>query len=567
MTEPNARSIAVSPMEETSLLMQETGVIGKHSSGELETTAVFSQKPQEKRMDDQEPSPEPKTGEPSKSSGKGTSHLGKYKLIKKLGQGGMGEVFLAEDTKLGRKSAIKVLSKQLAGKEDYIQRFYREARSMAKVTHENVVSVYDVDQDRGIHFVAMEFVDGKSLQKWMDELGQLSVGDALHVTLRCAEALHVAHSQSMVHRDIKPDNLMLTSKGKVKVADFGLAKATDEDMSLTQSGTGLGTPYYMAPEQARNAKHVDGRADIYALGVTLYYFVTGKQPFSGNSALEVVMSKEKGLFTAARKLNPQVPERLDMIIDKMIAKDLNTRCKDCVEVIKLLSGLGLESPSLSFIDAPDKVVQTSTSAGSSSSAARGLQSSTASPRSVVSSGIPQTSAQDAAARAKPVPASVAGQTWFVQYRNPQGKGTVAKLTTVQLQSGLQSGTLGANSKCKKNASDQFMPLAHFGEFQRQVEGRLIKDRAEKQSCDMKAAYAKIDRQYDSRGWKRWFHNVLSGIYGFISLIIWLSAVVGLLVGVWIYREPIWNIFSTSVNKARSSLIPQSTSPTAENPAK
>ena len=187
-----------------------------------------------------EPSGSSTPAEGSAKSGKLT-HLGKYRLIKKLGQGGMGEVYLAEDTKLGRNAAVKVLSKQLAGKSDFVQRFNREARAMAKMNHENAVSVYDVDEAHGFHFVAMEFVDGKSMQKWMDELGKLSVGDALHVILRCAEALQVAHNQSMIHRDIKPDNVMLTSKGKVKVADFGLAKATDEDKSMTQSGTGLGT--------------------------------------------------------------------------------------------------------------------------------------------------------------------------------------------------------------------------------------------------------------------------------------------------------------------------------------
>ncbi|MBC8114585.1 MAG: serine/threonine protein kinase, partial [Candidatus Saccharimonas sp.] len=380
----------------------ETVVPGQSLSGELDQTAAHSSTPQGKRMDNQEQ--KTATAKPSdegtKSSDKGTSQLGKYKLLKKLGQGGMGEVYLGEDTKLGRQAAIKVLSKALAGKGDFVERFYREARSMAKMNHDNAVSVYDVDQDNGIHYVAMEFVDGKSMQGWMDTLGKLSVGDALHVTLRCAEALQVAHNQSMVHRDIKPDNVMLTSKGKVKVADFGLAKATDEDMSMTQSGTGLGTPYYMAPEQARNAKHVDGRTDIYALGITLYYFVTGKLPFSGNSALEVIMSKEKGQFTAARKLNPEVPERLDLIIDKMIAKDLNTRCKDCGEAIKLLSGLGLESPSLSFIDAPDKVVQTAASGGAMGST-RGPQSMVQTPRPATTSGVPKTSAEDAAAKAKP----------------------------------------------------------------------------------------------------------------------------------------------------------------------
>ena len=507
----------------------------------LDQTTAHSSTPQGKRMDNQDQKrAEAKSSDPgSKSSGKGTSQLGKYKLLKKLGQGGMGEVYLGEDTKLGRQAAIKVLSKALAGKGDYVERFYREARSMAKMNHDNAVSVYDVDQDNGVHYVAMEFVDGKSMQGWMDKLGKLSVGDALHVTLRCAEALQVAHNQNMVHRDIKPDNVMLTSKGKVKVADFGLAKATDEDMSMTQSGTGLGTPYYMAPEQARNAKHVDGRTDIYALGVTLYYFVTGKLPFSGNSALEVVMNKEKGQFTAARKLNPEVPERLDLIIDKMIAKDLNTRCKDCGEAIKLLSSLRLENPSLSFIDAPDRVVQTA-SAGSAMGSTRQSQSLVQTPRAATT-GVPKSSTEEAAA-----------QTWIVQYKNAQGKDTVSKLTTPQIQAGLKSGTFDTKARCKKNAADQFMPIAHFGEFQRQVEGQLIKEKADKKAGDMKSIYADIEKQYNRRGWTRWMKNLVSGTYGLISLIVWLVIVFGGIAGVVLYREQIWNTFATTVNNAQSS---------------
>ena len=528
----------------------ETVVPGQRLSGTLDQTTAHSPIPQGKRMDNQDQkSAEAKpSDEGSKSSGKGTSQLGKYKLLKKLGQGGMGEVYLGEDTKLGRQAAIKVLSKALAGKGDFVERFYREARSMAKMNHDNAVSVYDVDQDNGIHYVAMEFVDGKSMQGWMDKLGKLSVGDALHVTLRCAEALQVAHNQSMVHRDIKPDNVMLTSKGKVKVADFGLAKATDEDMSMTQSGTGLGTPYYMAPEQARNAKHVDGRTDIYALGITLYYFVTGKLPFSGNSALEVIMNKEKGQFTAARKLNPEVPEKLDMIIDKMIAKDLNIRCKDCGEAIKLLSSLGLESPSLSFIDAPDKVVQTA-AASSAMGSTRGPQSMVQTPRPIATSGVPKTSAEDAARKSSPSPATDTAQSWIVQYKNAQGKETITKLTTAQLQAGLKSGTLDSKAKSKKNAADQFMPIAYFPEFQKQVEGRLIKDKADKKAGDMKSLYADIDKQYSRRGWTRWVKNLVSGTYGLITLIVWLAVVFGGIAGVVMFREQIWNTFASAANNA------------------
>ncbi|MDB4786589.1 serine/threonine protein kinase, partial [Planctomycetaceae bacterium] len=164
----------------------------------------------------------------------------------------------------------KTLSKALAKKDDFVKRFQREAKSMAKLDHPNAVKVFAVDSISGIHFAAIECIDGQSMQDWMDDLGQLEVVDALNVVLASADALKVAHDLNLIHRDIKPDNILVTKSGMVKVADFGLAKALDEeDVSMTQSGTGLGTPLYMAPEQARNAKHVDHRTDIYALGTTL----------------------------------------------------------------------------------------------------------------------------------------------------------------------------------------------------------------------------------------------------------------------------------------------------------
>ena len=281
---------------------------------------------------------------------KKVSQVGDFRIEKKLGQGGMGTVFLATQVSLERKVALKTLSPEFAKKPDFVKRFIREARSMARLQHPNVVQVYAADTASGVNYAAIEYIDGRSMQGWMNELKQLNVGDALHVTLVCADALKHAHDQNMIHRDIKPDNILVTAKGVVKVADFGLAKAVDDDVSMTQSGTGLGTPLYMAPEQARNAKHVDKRTDIYALGSTLYYFVTGKLPFTGENTLELIVAKEKGTFTHARKHNPQIPERLDLMIDKMLMKDPNHRYADCADIIRDLGQLGLANPALSFIE-------------------------------------------------------------------------------------------------------------------------------------------------------------------------------------------------------------------------
>jgi serine/threonine-protein kinase len=171
----------------------------------------------------------------------------------------------------------------------------------------------------------MEFIDGESVDKQLERQGQLSVGDSVKLAIDVARALEHAHAKGMVHRDIKPDNIMVTRAGQTKLADLGLAKATDEDSGLTQTGSGFGTPYYMPPEQALNAKYVDNRSDIYALGATLYHLITGKVPYDGDTAVEVLTAKKEGRHQPARRLNDEVPEILDLVIDKMMHKDPKAR--------------------------------------------------------------------------------------------------------------------------------------------------------------------------------------------------------------------------------------------------
>jgi serine/threonine protein kinase len=449
------------------------------------------------------------------------SQLGDFRLIRKLGEGGMGEVFLAHQDSLDRKAAIKVLSKKLAGKEDFVKRFYREARAMAKIDHPNAVRVYAVDQDHGVHFVAMEFIDGKSMQYWIETLGRLSVGDAVHVTLRCAEALQHAHAMNMVHRDIKPDNIMLTARGQVKVADFGLAKAIDdEDNSLTQSGTGLGTPYYMAPEQARNAKHVDGRCDIYALGVTLYHFLTGKLPFTGNTTVELIMNKEQGKFPPARKANSEIPEKLDLIIDKMVAVSPEQRFKDFGEVIRYLAMLGLENPSLSFIQAPDKVVATANTAT--------VKSPAAATRSLPA--VPKSSAEDAAQQKQAAAKEI---TYAIQFIDAQGKPSTAKMTAPAIIKGIKAGIIDQRAKIKKPGARSAIPIAQLPEFEDAIQALIVRQEAEKKGRDMKSLYAQIDRQERWRKFTRKIRAALSGALGWVSLLIWLGLIAGAIYGVYL----------------------------------
>ena len=461
------------------------------------------------------------------SSKKKTTQLGDFKLIKKLGQGGMGTVYLATQVSLARPVALKTLSKEFAKREDFVKRFIRESRSMAKLQHQNVVQVYAADSDHGYHYAALEYIDGKSMQDWMNELKRLSIGDALHVILVCADALKHAHDMNMIHRDIKPDNILVTKKGVVKVADFGLAKVLDDDTSMTQSGTGLGTPLYMAPEQARNAKHVDQRSDIYALGCTLYYFVTGDLPFRSNNTLELIIAKEKGQFKSARRLNPEIPERLDLAIDKMISKDPNHRYQRCHEIIRDLEGLQLHNPSLSFIAASDAAVV------KRGPAATGGQTTA---RSSQRAATHRTSAEDAALT-QPPPSFEAEKMWMVRFTNAAGKLTISKMPTPQVLQGVKSKMFDLKTQAKTSAAGTFLPLAQYPELARAIAFSVISSNAEAKSVRMHNVYEKLDRQEMRRKRWRWLRNLIEAAKGGVSLLIWLGIVAAVGYAAYIYVLP------------------------------
>jgi predicted Ser/Thr protein kinase len=469
----------------------------------------------------------PADGDAKKS--KKVSQVGDFKIEKKLGQGGMGTVFLATQVSLERKVALKTLSPEFAKKPDFVKRFIREARSMARLQHPNVVQVYAADSASGVNYAAIEYIDGRSMQGWMNELKQLNVGDALHVTLVCADALKHAHDQNMIHRDIKPDNILVTAKGVVKVADFGLAKAVDDDVSMTQSGTGLGTPLYMAPEQARNAKHVDKRTDIYALGSTLYYFLTGKLPFTGENTLELIIAKEKGTFTHARKHNQQIPERLDLMIDKMLMKDPNHRYADCAEIIRDLGQLGLANPALSFIESAGgetATVSAAVAAASVGSASR-LQPSRG-PGGPPTAKLPPgaggrvSSAEDAARSA--AKATTSSKTWFVQHKGPDGRAVITKMSTGEVMAGIKGDTLDIGAKAKEGPSGTFLPLAQYSEFASLASNRAAKVEADARSKKTKDIYNKLDRADQRRKRWRWLRNLLGSVKSLIVFALYLAVI-------------------------------------------
>jgi serine/threonine protein kinase len=275
--------------------------------------------------------------------------LGDFRILRKVGAGKMGAVYLAYQLSHKRQVALKVLGKHLARRVDYVARFYREAAMLERLDHPGIVRCYGVGEEHGFHYFAMEFVEGLDAAVLLRRLGgKFSLGDAVHIVLRSAEALEFAARQSIIHRDVSPGNILVNQQGSVKMSDLGLAKPTDVDLSVTESHTGLGTPSYMAPEQARDAKHADHRSDIYALGGVFYQFLTGKLPFTASSLFDLIQAKERGEYAPASQLNRTVPRRCNEILARMLPASPRDRYANYPALIGDLEGLGLANERLSF---------------------------------------------------------------------------------------------------------------------------------------------------------------------------------------------------------------------------
>ncbi|MBI3724703.1 protein kinase [bacterium] len=258
--------------------------------------------------------------------------IGGCRIVKKLGEGGMGAVFLAEHTKLKRQSVIKVVPAHLASNRQLIARFEREARAAAQVKHPNIVDVYNVGEENGVHYIEMEFVDGKALDSMLKDKKVLEQMECVRIIKDSCRALSEAHKNGVVHRDIKPDNIMMTRKGQVKIADFGLARTSSEDLELTKVGQILGTPAYMSPEQCQG-KPTDHRCDIYSLGATFYCMITGKRPFTGTSVMEIMQKHIDEEPISPREYNPEIAVQVVKIILKMMAKKPDDRFQNADEVV------------------------------------------------------------------------------------------------------------------------------------------------------------------------------------------------------------------------------------------
>jgi serine/threonine protein kinase len=266
-----------------------------------------------------------------------------YKLIRELGRGGMGVVYLARNTLMDRLEVLKVLNKEILDRRGTMDRFLREIRSAAKLNHPNVVGAHSVLQLGRLLVFAMEYVEGVDLAKLVKTTGPLTVMHACYFAHQAALGLQHAHEEGMIHRDIKPANLILSRHGQratIKVLDFGLAKATSEqpvDGGLTHEGQILGTPDYIAPEQTINAKKADIRADIYSLGCTLYYLLTGGPPFEGTSLYDILQAHHSVDAKPLNFIRPEVPVELAAVVSKMMAKEPESRFQTPGEVAKALT--------------------------------------------------------------------------------------------------------------------------------------------------------------------------------------------------------------------------------------
>jgi beta-lactam-binding protein with PASTA domain/tRNA A-37 threonylcarbamoyl transferase component Bud32 len=241
---------------------------------------------------------------------------GRYRILRKLGSGGMANVYLAEDEDLGRRVAIKILNDRYANDELFIERFRREAKSAAALSHPNIVSIYDRGEAEGTYYIAMEVIEGRSLKELILTRGPLPIAQAIAFTFEILDALRFAHRHGIIHRDVKPHNILIGGE-RLKVTDFGIARAGASQM--TEAGSIMGTAQYLSPEQARGAP-VTASSDLYSVGIVLYEMLTGKVPFSGDSAIEIAMKHLNELPKPPSKIRPEIPEELDQVVLRALAK-------------------------------------------------------------------------------------------------------------------------------------------------------------------------------------------------------------------------------------------------------
>jgi tRNA A-37 threonylcarbamoyl transferase component Bud32 len=272
----------------------------------------------------------------------GTTLSGRYRLESRIGSGGMSTVYRAHDQTLERFVAIKLMNREVATDSDQLERFRREARAVARLSHPNIVHVIDAGEDESRPYIVFEYIDGETLKERIHRLGRLEIPEAVAYCVEIARALGAAHATHVVHRDVKPQNVLIDHDGTAKVTDFGIARTLEED-GLTADGRVLGTTDYVSPEQALG-HHVSGQSDLYSLGVVLYEMLTGELPYRGDNQVAVAMQHVRESVPDVRALRPDVSAALAAVIERATDKDLSRRYADDAEMIAdLESALALET--------------------------------------------------------------------------------------------------------------------------------------------------------------------------------------------------------------------------------
>jgi serine/threonine protein kinase len=335
--------------------------------------------------------------------------LGEYELLDHLGGGGMGMVYKARHRTSGEVVAIKIMPPEVARNPIMLKRFEQEFRVASKLDHANVVRALEFSSSPTPYLV-MEYVEGEDLALRVERHGAIPEEEALQIIVQVAHGLHRAHRQGLIHRDVKPENILVTSEGKAKLADLGLVKDIDSEVGLTKTGRGLGTPAFMAPEQFSDAKNASVRCDVYSLGATLYQMVTGKPPFDAGDVIHTAFCKMNSDFPPPRKLVPGLSERTDRVICRALSGNPDERPASCREFVEELIGDSTRRAPAATEDEPD--------------------------------------------------------FWYVVYTDADGASRTAKGNTQVIRRSLASGALGASGsvRASRQPAGPFEPIRHYPEF-------------------------------------------------------------------------------------------------------
>jgi len=347
--------------------------------------------------------------EASKSLGQ---TVGNYDLLQQVAEGGMGTVYRGRHRETGQVVAIKMVPPNMVHNAVVQKRFENEFRAASSLDHPNIVRALEYGTSAGRSFLVMEFVEGESLGQRLEREGRLPEAEAVRIITLAAQGLHHAHKQGLIHRDVKPDNIMVTPDGQVKLADLGLVREVDTELNLTRTGRGLGTPHFMAPEQFRNAKNADVRCDVYSLGATLYMMVTGELPFRSLGPLDAWMKKVNNDLPPPRKFVPNLSERVDRVIRQAMSSDPAQRPESCQEFIEELTGDGSRD-----VGVPDA-------------------------------------------------AGPAHDLWYLAYKDEEGETHTVKGTTTAIRRSLKEGLLGdaTNVVACRTKAGPFAPVRSYAEF-------------------------------------------------------------------------------------------------------